>query len=51
MRLFEFAASVVGSAVGATAVLALFIKATHALQSRAAVALALKSFTAKSTTR
>lgn len=41
MRMIEFAASVIGSAAGATAVLALFIKATHAFQTKVAFVAAL----------
>ena len=47
MRMVGFAASVVGSAAGATALLALFIKVTHAVQTKVAIGAALKSLLAK----
>ena len=42
-----FAASVVGSAAGATAMLALFIKITHFVQTKATLGPALKAMPAK----
>jgi hypothetical protein len=42
----EFIASVLGSAAGATAVLALFVKVTHVIQAKIGVG-AIKAFLAK----
>ena len=47
----EFAATVIGSAAGATAVLALFIQVTHIIQSKIAVVTVIKSLFGKHVVR